>query len=182
MKAIVAVVLMLCMTGLWGIDLQPPMPQYRESSGFGPRQERMGGSLDAFHWARDLVAPEGTPVNAAAAGTVVQVWPPPDGYFKGHPVYGGMVLLKHDEATYTLYGHLSRVTVQEGWFVWAGRQIGVIGNTGLSTGTHLHFEIMVRPDIPSVVEPVKVDPIEKMVEHYRRAYLAAKEERWNVVP
>lgn len=67
-------------------------------------------------------------------------WPAPDGWFKGHDTYGGLVIIRHDEGHYTLYGHLSSTEVSGGERVVAGQMIGRMGNTGKSDGSHLHFE------------------------------------------
>ncbi len=56
--------------------------------------------------------------------------------------YGNVVILDHKNGYKTLYGHLSSFTVSQGEIVEKGDQIGVMGNTGRSTGTHLHFEII----------------------------------------
>lgn len=85
------------------------------------------------HPAVDIASLTGTPVCAAADGTVVQVDQDAD--------YGIYVLLDHGDGYTTLYAHLDGAGVQVGDRVRQGRQIGVIGNTGKSTGPHLHFEI-----------------------------------------
>jgi biotin carboxyl carrier protein len=91
------------------------------------------------HSGLDISAPQGTPVKAAAAGTVVDV----NGGAGG--AYGNYVVVKHSEGVYTLYAHLSAVTVSEGTSVSAGQQIGNVGSTGTSSGPHLHFEVRNDP-------------------------------------
>jgi murein DD-endopeptidase MepM/ murein hydrolase activator NlpD len=59
--------------------------------------------------------------------------------------YGNYVVVKHSEGVYTLYAHLSAVTVSEGTSVSAGQQIGNVGSTGTSSGPHLHFEVRNDP-------------------------------------
>lgn len=83
----------------------------------------------------DLAASAGTPIRAAAAGTVIVA---KSGGWNGG--YGSYVVIKHQN-TQTLYAHLSSVSVGVGQSVTAGESIGIIGNTGKSTGTHLHFEV-----------------------------------------
>ncbi|MMZ59040.1 Murein hydrolase activator NlpD precursor [compost metagenome] len=55
--------------------------------------------------------------------------------------YGNCIIIDHKNGYETLYGHLSKISVKEGQVVEKGTEIGVMGNTGRSTGTHLHFEI-----------------------------------------
>lgn len=84
----------------------------------------------------DLAAPIGTAVRAAGSGTVVVARA--SGYNGG---YGSYVVIKHANGVQTLYAHLSRVYVGVGATVTAGETIGAVGNTGRSTGAHLHFEV-----------------------------------------
>jgi len=86
-------------------------------------------------------------VYAAKDGKVIVHYPPPNGHFKGHPIYGGMMLIDHGGGIYTLYGHFKRTFVGEGQRVKRGQEIGVQGNTGISTGDHVHFEILIDPTI-----------------------------------
>ncbi|MEO0562443.1 MAG: M23 family metallopeptidase, partial [Chloroflexota bacterium] len=92
-----------------------------------------------FHTGVDLAASVGTPVLAAQGGTVI---------FAGwnNWGYGYTVVLAHGPFT-TLYGHLSNINVGCGQSVGAGQVIGGVGNTGNSSGPHLHFEIRFN-DIP----------------------------------
>lgn len=84
----------------------------------------------------DIGAPVGTPVVAAASGQVIISR---SGGWNGG--YGNYIVVKHDNGTQTLYAHLSRNDVWSGAWVERGQQIGAIGNTGRSTGPHLHFEV-----------------------------------------
>jgi len=87
----------------------------------------------------DIGAPMGTPVYAAAGGEVVI-----SKYSAGNPWFGGYgnyIAIKHSNGTQTVYGHLSQVRVSVGEHVSQGEVIGAVGNTGRSTGTHLHFEV-----------------------------------------
>ena len=85
----------------------------------------------------DLGSPNGTPVYASAAGTVI-VAKNNGGYNGG---YGNYIVIKHDNGTQTLYAHLSSVAISVGGAVEKGERIGGVGNTGRSTGNHLHFEV-----------------------------------------
>jgi murein DD-endopeptidase MepM/ murein hydrolase activator NlpD len=84
----------------------------------------------------DIAAPIGTPILASASGTVTVARG--SGYNGG---YGQYVVVSHPNGTQTVYGHLSSVIVGQGQYVVQGQVIGYSGNTGKSTGAHLHFEI-----------------------------------------
>lgn len=88
----------------------------------------------AGHNGLDLAVPVGTPVLAAAAGTVIKTGFEADGY-------GNYVKTAHDGNYASIYAHLSEIWVKNGQVVEAGQQIGLSGSTGFSTGPHLHFEI-----------------------------------------
>jgi len=84
----------------------------------------------------DIAAPSGTPVYASADGVVIVARS--SGYNGG---YGSYAVVSHSNGTQTLYAHLSRVTVSSGDVVFKEQTIGLVGSTGKSTGSHLHFEI-----------------------------------------
>jgi LysM repeat protein len=84
----------------------------------------------------DLGAPEGTAVLAAASGEVII-----SRNYGWNGGYGQYIVIQHDNGTQTLYGHLSEIIVYEGYRVVQGQVIGLSGNTGKSTGPHLHFEV-----------------------------------------
>jgi len=84
----------------------------------------------------DIAAPKGSPIYAAASGTVIVSRA--SGWNGG---YGNYVVIDHGDGTQTLYGHLSSDNVSVGQRVTRGQQIGGVGNTGKSTGYHLHFEV-----------------------------------------
>jgi len=109
-----------------------------------------GGSENSHHKGLDLVGTRHARVVAVADGVVVENYPPPNGYFKGHPLLGGMIKIKHTDGTYSVYGHLSAVYVSEYGrkrFVKKGEIIGRTGNTGKSLGEHLHFELHNKDDV-----------------------------------
>jgi murein DD-endopeptidase MepM/ murein hydrolase activator NlpD len=147
MKRIYLTVLLLAIAAVsWSLELRAPMDDYWISSGSGYRNDPMGGKEESqLHRGLDLVGPHRAPVKAAADGVVAEHWPAPNGYFKGHPIYGGLVVIDHLDGTLTLYGHLSTTYVRGGDPVKAGEIIGRQGNTGVSTGEHLHFEVIVNP-------------------------------------
>lgn len=85
----------------------------------------------------DFAAPLGTPILAAASGTVIIS--KDNGYWNGG--YGNYIVIKHDNGTQTLYSHNSKNIVWAGYHVVQGQVIGYIGSTGRSTGPHVHFEV-----------------------------------------
>jgi len=95
-----------------------------------------------IHPAIDLAATLGSPVVTSATGEVVSV--KEDNYF------GNMITIDHFNGIVTNYAHLAKVLVEEGDIVKKGMSIGLVGNTGNSTGPHLHFEIL---DNGSAVDP-----------------------------
>lgn len=121
-----------------------PLPERWISSNVGYRTNPMGGIEEALHKGYDLVAPEGTPVKAAVSGVVREHYPPPNDFYKGDPVYGGKIVIESD-GLLIIYGHFSRTFVTEGDRIEAGEVIGLVGATGMATGPHLHFEVVVDP-------------------------------------
>jgi murein DD-endopeptidase MepM/ murein hydrolase activator NlpD len=105
------------------------------TSGFGLRRHPVFG-ITHLHTGVDIAAVRGSPVLAAADGRVIYT-----GWFGG---YGKIVVIDHGEEVSTLYGHLSQWLVAVGDDVHRGQPIARIGNTGYSTGPHLHFEIRVN--------------------------------------
>ncbi|MEI6352984.1 MAG: peptidoglycan DD-metalloendopeptidase family protein [Candidatus Nomurabacteria bacterium] len=88
-----------------------------------------------YHSAVDFGCPIGTPVSAAADGTVIRATL--GGYNGG---YGSVIIISHPNGTQTIYAHLSQINVTVGQRVSQGQVMGATGNTGKSTGPHLHFE------------------------------------------
>lgn len=104
---------------------------------------------DTFHNAIDIACPELTSVFASKDGYISCCYPSRDNgeKWKGHPSFGGMIIINHYDGTKTLYAHLSSTLVTEGSYVKRGQIIGLSGGkkgergSGLSTGPHLHFAI-----------------------------------------
>src|SRR5205823_3295334 len=115
---------------------QLPLRGYVVSSGFGYRWGRL-------HAGVDLAAPHGTPIYAAASGTVTMA--------RAYGGYGNNVWIQHPDGVVSIYGHMSKILAVEGQHVEAGQLIGLVGNTGHSFGDHLHFEVRIN-DVPT--EPV----------------------------
>ncbi len=111
-----------------------PVANFTMTSGFGVRYDPFNGRA-AMHAGIDFAGAHGEPIMAAADGVVVRA-----GWMSG---YGNVIDIDHGRGILTRYGHLSRIQVREGDRVAAGDQIGRMGSTGRSTGTHLHFEIRV---------------------------------------
>jgi murein DD-endopeptidase MepM/ murein hydrolase activator NlpD len=107
----------------------PVNSSYRFTSPFGSRWGRM-------HAGVDLAAPRGTPIYGTAEGVVVAA-----GRESG---YGNVVRIRHEFGFETVYAHLSKIKVREGQQVSRGVQIGDMGSTGRSTGSHLHYEVRVN--------------------------------------
>ena len=105
------------------------------NSGFGYRQDPFGQGT-RLHTGLDIGADTGTPIHAAASGTVNSA-----GWNGG---YGNCVIIDHGDGLATLYGHQSRIAVSAGQMVNQGDVIGYVGSTGNSTGPHLHFEVRVN--------------------------------------
>jgi murein DD-endopeptidase MepM/ murein hydrolase activator NlpD len=95
----------------------------------------------------DIAAPEGTAVTAAAPGKVI--------YVGEQAGYGSIVILRHDGGLLTLYAHASAVLVADGQAVRRGEPVARVGQTGRTTGPHLHFEVRegTRPRNPLLYLP-----------------------------
>lgn len=113
---------------------------------YGGRRNPMGGGYE-FHAGQDIKVDIGTQVTATAAGTIITA-----SYQSG---YGFMVEIDHGNGMTTRYGHLSKVLVKEGQIVKRGEIVGESGNTGRSTGPHLHYEVRINGEAvdPSLYLP-----------------------------
>jgi murein DD-endopeptidase MepM/ murein hydrolase activator NlpD len=117
------------------------------SSGFGRRQS--SGIASTNHKGIDIANKTGTPIVASDGGTVVFA-----GSGTPYNGYGQLVVIEHENGDLTFYGHLSKILVEEGNIVYRGDEIGKMGNTGNSTGPHLHFEY--RPGGGEAVDPLTI--------------------------
>ena len=106
-----------------------PVTNWNVTSNFGYRWGRL-------HAGTDVGVPTGTTVRASRAGQIITA-----GWLGG---YGNCVIIDHGDGVCTRYGHLSEVTVSVGQYVDQGQQVALSGNTGRSTGPHLHFEIRIN--------------------------------------
>ncbi len=119
---------------LWSGSFNMPV-QANTSSAFGTRRSYNSGPLGSGHSGWDLDATAGTPVLAPARGRVVLA--------ETLQVRGNAVIVDHGLGVYSAYYHLSEIRVGMGQIVAPGEVIGKVGNTGLSSGPHLHWEMRV---------------------------------------
>jgi murein DD-endopeptidase MepM/ murein hydrolase activator NlpD len=110
---------------------------------YGDGRSYNGGPVSTFHSGTDFGAEEGSPVVAAAAGRVA--WA---GFLAQR---GNSVIIDHGAGVFTGYHHMSRIDVATGADVVLGQQVGAIGATGLATGPHLHWEL--------IIHGINVDPV-----------------------
>jgi murein DD-endopeptidase MepM/ murein hydrolase activator NlpD len=121
----------------WNAPFRLPIADYLEvSADYGARRSYNGGPYRSYHEGTDFSAYAGTPVTAPAAGTVVLAEP----LF----VRGGAVIVDHGLGIFTGYYHLSSVLATPGQRVEPGDILGEVGTTGLSTGNHLHWDLIVN--------------------------------------
>ena len=120
------------------------------STSFGNRLDPFTGQPD-FHPGIDIATQTGTPITAPADGTVIFTGP--------KAAYGNAIVINHGYGTVTQYGHLSSIAVRAGQKVNRGDTIGYVGNTGRSTGPHLHYEVWVRDQARN--------PMNYIIEHSR---------------
>lgn len=109
---------------------------YRLSSNFNPRRKHPVTGRISPHNGTDFAMPIGTPVTAPANGVVERV--------SNHHAAGRYIVVRHDNGYRTRYLHLSRPLVKQGERVAMGERIALSGNTGRSTGPHLHYEVIVN--------------------------------------
>jgi len=112
-----------------------PISGGRLTSGFGRRKSPTKGA-SSYHKGVDWATPVGTPVYASCGGTVAKA-----GWGSG---YGYVVYINHEDGRQTRYGHLSKVLVKVGQTVKQNERIALSGNTGITTGPHVHFEILIN--------------------------------------
>ncbi len=111
-----------------------PLSGGRMSSKFGPRPRPTAGA-STYHKGIDWATPTGTTIYASSGGTVAKA-----GWGSG---YGYVVYINHEDGRQTRYAHLSKVLVKVGQTVKQGEKIALSGNTGVSSGPHVHFELLI---------------------------------------
>ena len=115
--------------------MHTPVDGARLTSGFGMRFHPLL-AYSRMHQGVDFGAPYGSPIMAAASGTIA--------FAGSHGGHGNYVMVKHNKELSTGYAHMSRFAVRSGQSVTQGQVIGYVGSTGLSTGPHLHYEVWLR--------------------------------------
>ncbi len=118
-----------------GIELVNPLDGYISSS-FGQRADPFGSSYSDFHTGLDIAAAKGTFIKAAANGVVVEA--------EYNRIAGNYIVVKTDEELSFMYGHTQFMLVKTGDKVLAGQVIATVGDTGMTTGPHLHFEVRIN--------------------------------------
>jgi len=123
-----------------------PVSGGKITSGYGWREDpvRPRPGEKTFHKAVDISGKAGEPVKAAMKGTVLHI--------DNNPNLGNFIILKHDGGYQTLYAHLSAYSVKTGEAVKQGQEIGKVGDTGYTTGPHLHLEVFRNGN--------RIDPLE----------------------
>ena len=126
--------------------VRKPVAEGIMRSGFGLRRHPILGYVK-MHTGVDWAAPTGTPIYAAGNGVIEK-----EGWESG---YGKFILIRHHNGYETAYGHMSAYAkgTHEGEHVRQGQVIGFVGSTGLSTGSHLHFEIRINDRF---VDPMRI--------------------------
>jgi len=144
-----------------------PVDNGRITSGIGWRPDPFGSGRMVYHRGFDIAVPEGTPVYSVKEGTVYYAGP-----YKG---YGNLVAIDHGNGYMTLYGHNTSVKVVRGQRVDSKTVIALSGNTGRSTGPHVHYEVrqvagydkqrlaQLRSELKSVVESDVHEWVEEFV-------------------
>ena len=122
-------------SGAIAIPSEKPVKSAEFTSAFGVRSDPFRRAA-AMHAGIDLAGPVGTPIYATADGIISRA-----GWNSGG--YGNLVEIDHGRGIVTRYGHLSKMTVNEGQRVSRGQMIGRMGSTGRSTGSHLHYEVRI---------------------------------------
>lgn len=121
--------------GAIAVPSDKPVKSATLTSGYGTRSDPFRGSR-ANHGGIDLAGPVGTPIYATADGVVKRA-----GWNSGG--YGNLVEIDHGRGIVTRYAHMSRVLVSPGQVITRGQQVGKMGSTGRSTGSHLHYEVRI---------------------------------------
>jgi murein DD-endopeptidase MepM/ murein hydrolase activator NlpD len=120
-----------------------PAAEYELSAGY----DSAGARWASRHTGQDLAVPIGTPVRSVGTGQVVAV--------ECGGGFGISVLIRHPDGYYSQYAHLAALFVRRGEAVGPGQRIALSGDTGNSTGPHLHFEVRVTPRLGSAIDPVR---------------------------
>lgn len=146
-------------TGQVAIPSITPVESYRMTSAYGYREDPFKGRR-ANHKGLDMAAPIGTPIYATADGIV--------GRSQWVSGYGKYIEINHGGEIQTRYGHMSKLLVEANEYVKRGQMIGLMGSTGRSTGSHLHYEVRIEGQ-----------PVNPMTFMQSDGYLLAMQDRDN---
>ena len=146
-----------------GFRRYPTHSRYRISSNFNPARKHPVTGAIRPHEGTDFALPVGTPVLATGDGVVQKA--------TRHPLAGTYVVIKHGRTLATRYLHLSKLLVKPGQRVKMGDKIGLSGNTGRSTGAHLHYELRIN-NRPVNAMTAKLPMAEPLSGKERRQFLA----------
>lgn len=136
----------------------------RITSGFNPKRKHPVTGRIVPHNGTDFATPIGAPVYSTGDGKVIAV--------RKHPYAGNYLVIEHNSVYKTRYLHLDKILVKKGQLVERGQKVALSGNTGRSTGPHLHFEVLVRN---RPVDAMKADlPIAKSLPSIQRAAFLAR--------
>ncbi|KIE44262.1 peptidase M23 [Geobacter soli] len=149
-SVITAVALLAHLSSAAWADLDLPV-NGPVTSGVGWRDDPFGSGRLVFHRGIDIAVPEGTPVRATRGGRVIHA-----GIHGGH---GLTVIVEHDGGDKTLYGHNSALRVRAGEELDAGGVVALSGNTGRSTGPHVHYEVWPGGKGATVLAKAKVHEV-----------------------
>jgi murein DD-endopeptidase MepM/ murein hydrolase activator NlpD len=132
-RILTATLLLVILSQAARADISLPVANGVVTSGVGWRVDPFGSGKLIFHRGIDLAVPVGTPVRATRGGRVV---------FAGvHGGHGATAIIEHDNGDRTLYGHNSALMIKQGERVETGVIIALSGNSGRSTGPHVHYEV-----------------------------------------
>jgi len=144
------------------------VPRLRVSSPYGNRIHPILGSW-RHHKGVDYAAAKGTPVKCVAHGVVTSAgW---------HDQLGNYVCVKHDDGNESRYGHLSKISAQKGKRIKQDERIGLVGQTGLATGPHLHFEWLVKGEHSNPAKQKLVTALRKLPTPLQGRFMIVKQER-----
>lgn len=127
---------------IWPVEYSP---RIRITSSFGERFSPFTGQLQ-MHSGIDLVSNWRAKILATAPGKILEYWPAPGTringvIYRGHPVFGGYIIIDHENGYRTHYAHLSEIYINSRSKIERGMVIGRMGNSGLSNGEHLHYGV-----------------------------------------
>jgi murein DD-endopeptidase MepM/ murein hydrolase activator NlpD len=155
--------MIFCIPSIQPINLSDSKVHF--SGGYGWRSDPFY-HVQKFHHGIDFGGPEGTSIYAAGSGRVEKA----EFNWGG---YGNMVLIDHGFGYHTRYAHLSAINVEKGETVTRGQIVGLMGNTGRSKGTHLHYEVLFKN---KDVNPINFFNNDVSEEEYNKIIKALKED------